>query len=31
MSLRDPRVLDWPLVSSPWPTAAICAVYVIGP
>ena len=31
MSLKDPRVVDWPLMSSPWPTAAICVLYVIGP
>ncbi len=26
-SLRDPRVDDWPLMSSPLPTVAICAAY----
>ena len=27
MSLSDPRVHDWPLMSSPWPTIAIVLCY----
>ena len=29
MSLGDPRVADWPLMASPWPTAAISIAYVL--
>ena len=28
VDLRDPRVDSWPLMSSIWPTTAICCVYV---
>lgn len=28
--LRDKRVDDWPLMSSPWPTLTLCAAYVYG-
>ena len=28
VDLRDPRVDSWPLMSSIWPTTAICVVYV---
>ena len=28
VDLRDPRVDDWPLMSSIWPTTIICTVYV---
>ncbi|KAM3962407.1 very long chain fatty acid elongase 7 isoform 1-T2 [Aphomia sociella] len=26
----DPRVKDWPMMSSPWPTLAICICYAYG-
>ena len=28
VDLRDPRVDDWPLMSSIWPTTVICVLYV---
>jgi len=27
VELRDPRVDDWFLMSSPWPTVALCVLY----
>ena len=27
--LRDPRVDDWMLMSSPWPTVGLCAAYYV--
>jgi elongation of very long chain fatty acids protein 4 len=30
MTFADPRVKDWPLMETPWPTLSIIAVYIAG-